>query len=166
MRQRLAYLGMVIAALAGTRSAEGQTPAAGPAPVPSACTYASCALRVEKGFLSNRLVRGAAGERVSRLGSFGGGIDLLLTGPDSAAAHARSYVRNSRIGGTLGLLGTIAYVVVLVRTDGHRDRDLDDGTEAAAIASFAFGLASVPFNWRAQRSLSRGVWWYNEALPR
>ena len=46
------------------------------------CTYATCAIRVERSLFGERLVRGAIGERVSTLGMFGGGVDLLLVGED------------------------------------------------------------------------------------
>lgn len=141
-----------------------QTPLA--AQAPAGCTYATCALRVEQSFFSGtRLLRGASGERVSRLGGFGGGADLLLEGPDSVATHARSYVSATRRSTTLGLLGTAAYVVVLVRTDNFRD-DFDDASIATAIAGSAFGIAAIPFALKAKRELSRAVWWYNGGLAR
>ena len=133
---------------------------------PAGCTYATCALRVEPSFfLDPRLVRGTSGETVSRLGGFGGGVDLLLHGPDSAATHGRSYVTAARRATTLGLIATAAYVVVLVRTDNLRD-DLDDASVVTTLVGTGFGIAAIPFSLKAKRELARAVWWYNSALPR
>ena len=166
MRHPVAIAAVIASALAGA-PASAQTPAAS-AGIAANCTYVTCALRVERGFLSEHLVRGAAGERVGgNLGGFGGGMGPLLAGPDSAAAHARDYRRNKRTAGTLGVLGAIAFVVTMVRTDNFRDRDDDDAVAiGASLASVGFAIASVPFTLRAQRDLSRAVWWYNAALPR
>ena len=161
---------LVVAALFVTVDAEGlgaQTPATGPARVPAACTYSTCALRVESRLFGSSLVRGAAGESVGpRLSVFGGGADLLLAGPDSSAAHARAYVRDSRRAATLGLLGTVAAVVLIVRHEGRTTDDIDATSTGLAIASVGLSLAAIPFMVRAQRDLSRAVWWYNAALPR
>lgn len=152
---------LVPAALLAPATMPGQ---AGPARAPSACTYETCALRVEPAFFSApKLVRGRGGEQIGSLGMFGGGVDTLLAGPDSAAAYARRYVSNVRWGSTFGLLGTAAFVVASVRSHGFRDTDNTD----AAIALTGAGLAivSMPFNVRAARSLSRAVWYYNSVLP-
>src|SRR3712207_7697789 len=51
--------------LPGARlGAQGARQAAG---IPAGCTYTTCALRAEPGFLGGRLVRGTSGERVSTL---------------------------------------------------------------------------------------------------
>src|SRR4051812_6069916 len=105
----------VLAALLVPASGSAQ---AGPARVPAGCSYDTCALRVEPGgFLSGpRLLRGRSGEQVARLGMFGGGVHMLLAGPDSAAVYARRYVSNTRTSSTVGLLGAILYVVASVRS--------------------------------------------------
>lgn len=50
------------------------------------CTYQTCALRLEARFFGSRIVRGATGESVVRLGPFGQEPSVLLNGSDSAAA--------------------------------------------------------------------------------
>lgn len=132
---------------------------------PAGCTYETCALRVEPGgFLSGpKLLRGRTGERIGSLGMFGGGVDTLLAGPDSAAAYARRYVSNTRTSSTFGLLGAIAYVVASVRSDGFRDTD--DTDAAIALTGAGLAIVSIPFTIRAGRSLSRAVWYYNSVLP-
>jgi hypothetical protein len=152
---------ILLAALVAPHSASAQT---GGAPrAPSACTYETCALRIEPAFFwSPKLVRGRTGEEVGRLGGFGGGVDTLLAGPDSAAAYARVYVTNVRRSAALGLIGGIAYVVASVTSNGFRDTD--DTSVAIALTGAGFAIASIPFTIRAQRSLSRAVWFYNASL--
>ena len=69
--------GVLAALLSGQRST-GQAPSTHG--TPAGCTYATCALRVEPAFFGTHLVRGTGGERVGRLGGFGGGVESLLTG--------------------------------------------------------------------------------------
>ena len=164
MRRSIAVVAVCLSAAAPASFAQN---AAGSAGIPANCTYATCALRVEGSFLTQYFVRGAAGERVGgNLGGFGGGMDPLLAGPDSAAAHARRYTHNRRTGATLGLLGAAAFVVAIVRSNNIEDDDTDAVTIGASIVSVGFAIASIPFTLRAQRDLARGVWWYNAALPR
>jgi hypothetical protein len=137
---------------------------AGASRAPSTCTYDRCALRVEPGFFSApRLLRGRAGEQVGNLGMFGGGVDSLLAGPDSAAAYTRRYVSNIRPASTLSLLGTAAFIVAAIRSDGFRDTD--DTDAAIALTGAGLAIVSIPFSVRAGRSLSRAVWFYNSVLP-
>ena len=132
---------------------------------PTGCTYESCAVRIEPGgfFSGPKLLRGRAGERIGSLGMFGGGVDSLLAGPDSAAAYARRYVSNIRPASTLGLLGTLAFIVASVRSDGYRDTD--GTTTAIALTGAGLAIVAAPFAMRASRSLSRAVWYYNSVLP-
>jgi hypothetical protein len=167
MRHRTAIAAVIVSVLAGAWVLPAQTPAADPASMPANCTYAACALRVEGGLFSHHLVRGAAGEKVGgNLGGFGGGVGPLLAGPDSAAAHARDYTRNMRTSGVLGALGAAAFIVAIVRSNNVEHSDTDGIAIGASIASVGFAIASLPFSLRAQRDLSRAVWWYNAALPR
>jgi hypothetical protein len=152
---------LTIAVLVAPSSASAQAPAAR---TPVACTYETCALRIEPSFFAApKLVRGRAGEEVGRLGPFGGGVDTLLAGPDSAAVYGRRYVMNIKRSSTLGLIGGAAFIVALVRSDNGRDADAT--TTAFALAGTGFAIASIPFALRASRSLSRAVWFYNSVLP-
>jgi hypothetical protein len=133
---------------------------------PAGCTYETCALRVEPHFFSAPLLlRGREGAEVGRLGGFGGGVDTLLAGPDSAAAHARRYVKEIRTANTLSLLSAAAFVVVATRTNWFRD-DASDGDVAVGIAGTVLGLVAIPFHLHAEQNLSRAVWFYNAALAR
>jgi hypothetical protein len=158
-RSHLLHAAMLVAFVApGTASAQG------PARAPSGCTYETCALRIEQSYFSApKLLRGRAGEQVGSLGMFGGDVDTLLAGPDSAAAYARRYVTNTRRASTLGLIGTAAAIAALVSSDGYRDHD--NTTVVLALTGAGFAIASVPFTVRATRSLSRAIWYYNSVLP-
>jgi hypothetical protein len=150
-----------LVALVAPASASAQ---AGAVRAPMACTYETCALRVEASYFSApKLLRGRAGEQVGSLGMFGGGVDTLLAGPDSASAYARRYVTNIRTATTLGLIGTVAAVAAIIHADGFDDPD--DTAVALAITGAGFAIASIPFTVRATRSLSRSVWYYNSVLP-
>jgi len=137
-----------------------------PARSVAACSYDTCALRVEPGFLSApRLLRGRAGVDVGRLGAFGGGVDTLLSGPELAAMHTRRYVREIRTANALGLLSAVAFVVVGTRTDWFRDH-ASDGEVAIGLTGTALALVSIPFQLHAKQDLSRAVWFYNAGLAR
>ena len=140
--------------------AEGQAPTG----IPAACTYRTCALRVEPDFLGAALVRGASNEKVSRIGGFGGGVGVLLAGPDSAARYAHAYVHAKRGSTVLGILAGVAAGIVLVRADDSSDW-FETTDVVISLVGVGFGLASIPFTIKAQRSLSRSVWWYNAELP-
>ena len=160
LRSHIFHASMLVA-LGAPASAWAQ---AGAAAAPVGCTYETCALRVEQSYLgAPKLLRGRAGEQVGALGMFGGGVDTLLAGPDSAAAYARRYVSNIRTSSTFGLLGTIAFVVASVQSDGFRDTD--DTAAAFALTGAGLTIVSIPFVVRATRSLSRAVWYYNSVLP-
>src|SRR4051812_21678540 len=159
-RSHLLHVAM-LAALATPTAVSAQV---GATRAPIACTYETCALRVEPSYFGTaKLLRGRAGEEVGRLGMFGGGVDTLLAGPDSAAAYARRYVSNVRTASTFGLLGTIAFVVASVQSDGFRDTD--DTSAAIALTGAGLAIVAIPFTVRATRSLSRAVWYYNSVLP-
>lgn len=132
---------------------------------PAGCTYETCALRVEPRFWGPpRLLRGRDGVEIGKLGAFGGGVDTLLVGPDSAASYARRYVKSARTANTLALIGAAASVALLVHNNSFNEWDNTD--TALGVTGLAFGIASLPFAHHAQRSLSRAVWFYNAALAR
>lgn len=153
-------------ALLPIRVARTQTTREAVAGIQPGCTYASCALRVEQHLFFPRLVRGAAGETVADLGPFGGGSEILLGGPDSVAAHARTYVRSVRVANGLTLAGTVAALVVLVRTNDFDSATTDPANVTIAVTGVALSVAAIPFAMHAYRSPSRAVWWYNAALAR
>jgi hypothetical protein len=159
------HLALVLAvALAPCASA--QAPRDSTRGIPTGCTYATCALRLEPMVLATpALVRGVAGEQVGRVGLFGGEVDPLLAGPDSAAHYARDYVRAVRTSTVLSLLGTAALVVAL-GSNHWRFTNPSAGVVTVAAVGTGLSIASIPFGVRASRSLARSVWWYNAAIPR
>ncbi|MFN2564114.1 MAG: hypothetical protein ABR499_03795 [Gemmatimonadaceae bacterium] len=153
---RRAVLPSLLLACAGLQPAVVRAQAA----PDTACSYSRCALRVEHRFLSTRLVRGASGESVSRLGWFGRGVDVLLAGPGSAAYHARQYRSRRTTSDALDFVAAALAVVAATQTD--------DFVESGPflLTATALELISLPFWLGARRSLDRSVWWYNRELPR
>jgi hypothetical protein len=160
---RVPLVALIIASFVTVR-AEAQAPRAVATAV--GCTYETCAVRVEGGLFAERLVRGAPGERVSTLGPLGGGVDLLLGGPDSAAVHAQSYVRNVKWSVPLAIAGAVALSVSSSSTSGFKSGRTSNGDVVSAIAGAVALAISVPFELRARRELSRAIWWYNASMPR
>jgi len=130
------------------------------------CTYATCALRIERSLFAERLVRGETGERVGTLGLFGGGVDVLLGGSDSATVHAQAYVWNEKRSALLGGAGSVTLGVVFASTHGYSGGHVTNADAVAAVAGLVALVSSVPFELRARRELARAIWWYNGSLPR
>jgi hypothetical protein len=126
----------------------------------SACSYSQCALRIDYGFFSTRLVRGSSGQSVARLGWFGGGVGVLLAASDSAAYYARQYRSRRTTSDALGVLSAGLALVALTQTD-----DFMDGTPLL-VAGITLELVALPFWLSSRRNLDRAVWWYNRDLPR
>ena len=150
--------------LASSMSVEASAQAPMTVAAPVGCTYATCAIRIERSLFGERLVRGAVGERVSTLGLFGGGVDLLLDA-DSAKLHAQSYVWNVKRSALLGGAGAVA-LGVASSTRAFQSGRVTNGEVVAVVAGAVALAISVPFQLRARRELARAIWWYNGALPR
>lgn len=143
--------------LCGTRAMDAQE-----AMQPAACTYQSCALRVEPGFFGHVLVRGAAGERIGRAFS---NAKLLMNG-DSSVVYVERYQRATRTATILqlvGLAGMTAFYAMAMDNRVDRTNGLAVGAVAVSVVSL---YASIPFMIRAQRSLSQAVWWHNSEFGR
>ncbi len=130
------------------------------------CTYATCALRIERSLFAERLVGGAAAERVSTLGMFGGGVEVLLSGADSASVHAQSYVWNVKRSAVIGGAGGIALAIAFSHTSDFQSGHVTTGDVVTSIAGAVAAAISVPFALRARRELASSIFWYNGALPR
>ena len=140
-------------------------PAAAQSDSTTACTYTTCALRAEPGFFGNVLVRGADGETVAHLG-WRADLKLLTARTDSSGVYARRYRTDTRWSTAFGLLSIGALIVAGAQTDPYGSVWPSNGTLTALTVGLVSLSASVPFGIRAQRSLSRAVWWYNRSLPR
>jgi hypothetical protein len=129
----------------------------------SHCTYHTCALRYERGFIRRQIVRGANGEVV---GSVSGkkGIAPLLAGSDSARTYAMKYEKNRDRAGALSFASLVALGVAYYRS---RHSSTSSNTDAAlAITGGTLAIISIPVGLAADRDLARSVWWYNASLPR
>jgi hypothetical protein len=161
IHRRISLIALVIA-FSMSVEASAQAPMTVTAQV--GCTYATCAVRIERSLFGERLVRGALGERVSTLGLFGGGVDLLFDA-DSAKVHAQAYVWNVKRSALLGGAGAVA-LSVASSTRAFQSGRVTNGEVVAVVAGAVALAVSVPFELRARRELARAIWWYNAALPR
>lgn len=144
------------AAAPATAAAQDSTRVLTPTGQP--CSYESCALRVEEGWFSRRLVRGPEGTVVARLGLGGPKLVDVVQLSDSAVAHARSYQSAQRTGDIASLLGSIGSIAALVALDDDTDSGEVIAINVGAAVVFAIGQG---FHIKARRELSRSLWWYN-----
>jgi hypothetical protein len=137
-------------------------------PLASGCAYDQCALRLE----GNRILRGAAGERVGKLGVFSAtSLSGLVAGvpSDSALAYARIFDANYGRGSTFAFIGALTAGGALAVEHARREQRLTGGTSAV----FAIALSGVVIEFvgvrkivKARDALSRAIWWHNRELPR
>jgi hypothetical protein len=136
-----------------------------PAQVDTAgCTYMRCALRIEQSFWGRHLVRGTQGERVGGISLFGS-VPFLRERADSSGIYARRHADNVRWTAVLGVIGGVALATAVNLANAERPEDFDQRAWVVLGIGTAALWGSVPFSLRAQRSLSRAVWWYNSTLP-
>ena len=160
-----ATLAVVPLALA-PRSAAAQDPAGRVVVAPGTpCDYASCVLRVEETWFSRKLVTGAEGRVVARLGWGGPSLERIVAISDSAAAHARAYRRAQNTGSLLTLVGAAASIASFVAY-AQDDLSADDRRQVVAInvGAAVVGAVGQTFQIRARRELARSLWWYNRAV--
>ena len=121
------------------------------------CSYADCALRVERSFGSGpRLVRGITGSLAADLGVLRFSELLpLFAGNDSASVYAAQYIKAARVNHPLTLAGIVLGAVGLAQ---------QERVNAYTLAGASMLAVSVPFQYVEERALSRAVWWYNSAL--
>lgn len=126
-------------------------------PTGPGCTYDSYALRLEDG----KIRRGVAGEEVGKLGWLGGGTDVLLAGPDSAAHYARLFSRTQRSTWLLGIVAAVGLTAMrVVAWDDASDGVLWAGAAGVPLTFYAFDAVYTRER-VARRSAHRAVWWYN-----
>ena len=131
-----------------------------PAPAP-ACTYSTCALRVESGFFgSKRLVRGAEGRPAGRITLFTPDLTRIVAASPRAVAYARSYERTRT---TLAFIGVGAAGLL---TYAYLNVGNGEAPPRAALGAVGLALVAIPISGRSNRALSRAVWQYNRELPR
>ncbi len=121
------------------------------------CSYADCALRVERGLWSGpSLVRGVTGRPVADLGGLRP-TDLLtvFAGNDSASMYGKQYVSAARVNHALTFGGIVLAAVGLAQ---------HERLNAYTVVGASMLAVSIPFQVGEERTLSRAVWWYNSAL--
>jgi hypothetical protein len=140
MRPRPTLAAALVAAAAAAVLPRGAA-AQSPQPPIEACTYQECALRAEPAsifFGARTLYRGATGVQVARFGFAGPRLEEI--------AGAVSFA-----------LGVAA--VVASQSDGG-----NDAAVAASVAGSVVGVYAGFEARRAERWLSRSLWWYNQAV--
>jgi hypothetical protein len=126
-----------------------------------ACTYRECALRIEPRWLGTAVVQGAEGQIVARVGMAGTrpALGTLVVRSDSAVVHARRFERLAPRAAAATLAGSLLFVVPALA-----DQDDPAVVLGASVGGAALTLYGTVALLRAQRALSRSIWWYNESL--
>jgi hypothetical protein len=142
-----------------------RTPAQ-PTPRPAACTYQTCALRVEPGWLGRRIVRGQAGELVANVGLFGPSVVDIVQGSDSATHYAGIYERDHRVATVLIPVGAVLAAIPLVRARplSGESHSFTGGDWTLLGSGILLELIGGGLALHGDRALSRSLWWYNGTL--
>jgi hypothetical protein len=151
----IAFLSLGFCLSATQASAQGQTIVL--------CTYSRCALGIAPTWNGLAVVKGAAQVRVANLNFFWpSDIRNTFSGgerADSAMRYAKRAVHLRRVAAVLTDVGSIlgGYALVHAATN----KRLNPSDRAIGLAGAAMFAVGVPFQFAADGSLSRAVWWYN-----
>jgi hypothetical protein len=123
------------------------------------CSYQECGLRIE----NQRLLQGARGEEVGRLGVFYNDLRVLEIGTDSAGRYAIEYKRDNKAALLWSLTGLALVgagnLLLQINDDKH------SWTPVYLTASgAAFTIVGGNKLRNARNALARSVWWYNAPL--
>lgn len=140
----------------------------------SDCTYDRCALRLQAGIFSTRIVQGADAIKVGRVGGFfGSTIEPLSTAGDSARSHYEAYLTHYNRGGALALVSLVASaasLIVLLSSISSIDIG-SPGSGSSPGASLALLGAAAPLTIGSLIELRKGfnhpeqaIWFYNRSL--
>lgn len=165
MRRRLAVV-LALITLAGTAGAQAPTTLAAQAGVP-ACTYATCALRLENGGFSGPRIRTGLDGAARKVGFMGTGIvDAVRDVPIAfdEAQRGRVHQRRGRLIGLVTTGAAFAWVIVAGQSDRDATRlaSIYGGVTLSAVGGIVSGMQLA----KADQRFSRAVWLYNQALPR
>ena len=130
----------------------------------SACTYETCALRIDQTLLGPRLVRGES--PVAHGGFLNLGpppIESAVSESPAALAHAQSYSRDLRTSSWIVYGASALYVLGALDPFDVFGGDVELG---AAVGAAGLAVVSLPISLRARRSLNRAVETYNGELER
>lgn len=126
------------------------------------CTYADCAIRIEPGFWSTRIVSGPVGEEavLGRTGVFGSDLEAIVAENPVAAEHARRRTTRRVQGFALAASGFALYLVGTgLQIDGREGEAL-----AAQVGALGLFLGSALLTLDSERAEARAVWEYNRSL--
>ena len=162
-------LALAAALLCGPAAAQTPgTPADAAPDVPAGatadeCTYDLCALRIEPALFGPRIVAGADGAPVGRLGLFGGDLSAAVSSNEVALEQARIY-EDARLPSVLAAVGA-SLLLSVSGASGVAGGDTSVRT-GAYVGAVALGVVGIQLGLRSQRAASRAVWEYNRDLPR
>jgi hypothetical protein len=127
---------------------------------PAACTYDTCALRVQAPSLTSplQIVRGLDGAEVVTLGLLQPAVAPFLALSDSAVAHARVYDVQFDRGTLVSYAGTIVAIGAPILLQGTMQKIAFTGV---GIGLSVYGGMLIN---QANDALNRALWWYNREL--
>lgn len=132
-----------------------------PAQAVGACTYDTCALRVER----RAIVGGVEGRVVTPIGYFRTDLGRVPWQSDSARRHVRLFARDYTPGRLLYVFGTVAYTAG-VFAGYQREEGFTGWPLAAVIGGAGVGVYGSFRLRRADDALGRAIWWHNRELPK
>lgn len=155
------FIGLLVLgfAAAGAPPATAQT---------GACTYDSCALRLQHRFFGGvSLVQGQEGRPVARLGLFARRVDVLASGSDSVQEHYQAFHTDQNRGGAFTLVGVVA--AGIAGALGYNERRYQDHKTlfwGLLGVGLTFSVAGSVQITKASDHLQRSIWFYNRDLGR
>lgn len=135
-------------------------PASAQAQAPQACTWDSCALRIQAPSMTTpmRLVRGAQDEVVIQLGLMQPPVAPWVALSDSAVAYARIYDVQFDRGSLISLAGTVIAIGAPIIMEGTMQKIAFTGV------GIGFSVIGGAITNRANEALSKAIWFYNREL--
>jgi hypothetical protein len=126
-------------------------------------SYEQNALRLDTHFGDVRIVRGAEGTVVGRIGVFRGvDVTRVVAASPNAVAEAREFQRNYRPGTLMLGLGLIS---LGASVGASQIQDLNRGiTTGLTIATFGLITYGGGRLQKAYNALHKSLWWYNRDL--
>lgn len=128
----------------------------------SDCTYDRCALRLQVGPFSDRIVQGTSATLVSRLGPFAPRIDLLARAGDSARTYYEDFRTSQNRGGVLNLVAFVASAVAGFVWDYRRPPQ--DAVWVLLGVGAGFNIAGTINIRKSRDHLHKAIWFYNRSL--
>jgi hypothetical protein len=132
----------------------------------SACTYATCALRLENGGFAGPRIRAGLEGVSRRVGFTGNGIVDAVRDVPAALTEAHlghSHQVRSRVIGLVSTSAAFAWIFIAAQSNRYTTR------QASIYGGVSLGLIGGIFSAaqlaQADQRFSRAVWLYNQTLP-